>query len=423
MVDTTATRFDSAVLRARLAPVADWLAVGVAVAMPWSISASQILTVAWLVALIPTLDVASIRRELQNPAGALPVLLWLLALIGMLWANVPWSERFGGLEGFHKLLVVPLLFAQFRRSERGCYVVFGFFVSCTALLLASCGLMLLWKCCSVYVPGKIPGLLVKDYIAQSSEFLICAFGLLGYAADRWRAGNVKLAGGAIALACLFLGNIFYIAPGRTALAIMPLLLIILGFRYFGWRGVIAACAAGVVIAAVAWTASPLLRDRVLMSVSEVRAYENENAITSSGIRLDLWKKSLSIIAAAPVIGHGTGSIPDQFRRLAVGEGAAGLEAVNPHNQIFAVAIPLGFLGAAILMTMWIAHLALFRGPGLVAWIGVVLVVQNLASAPFNAHLFDSLHGWLYVFGVGAAGGVVLRARETRRAARATSEPP
>ena len=44
MADTTATH--SAFDRARLARVADWLAVGVAVAMPWSISASQILTAA-----------------------------------------------------------------------------------------------------------------------------------------------------------------------------------------------------------------------------------------------------------------------------------------------------------------------------------------------------------------------------------------
>ncbi len=129
---------------------------------------------------------------LQSPAGALPALLWLLALVGMFWANVPWSERFAGLEGFHKLLVIPLLLAQFRHSERGIYVVYGFFASCTALLVASWGLMMLWKCCSVYVPGKIPGLLVKDYIAQSTEFLVCAFGLLGYAADRWRESRPSL---------------------------------------------------------------------------------------------------------------------------------------------------------------------------------------------------------------------------------------
>ena len=409
MADTTATVRDGPFVYERLARVADWLAVGVAVALPWSISISQILTVAWLLALIPALDVAALRQALRSRAGGLPVLLWLLALIGMAWAHVPLSERLAGLEGFHKLLVIPLLFAQFSRSERGIYVVGGFFLSCTALLLASWGLMALWKCCSVYVPGKIPGLLVKDYIAQSSEFLVCAFGLLGYAADRWRTRHGRRAAAAFFLACLFLGNIFYIAPGRTALAIMPLLLIVFGFRYFGWRGVAAACVAGAVLAAVAWAASPLLRGRVIASFSEVQAYESGNALSSSGIRLDLWKNSLGIIASAPLFGHGTGSIPEQFRAVAAGDPAA-LGAVNPHNQIFAVAIPLGLVGAAMLIAMWVAHLALFRGPGLIAWFGIVMVTQNLASAPVNSHLFDSLHGWLYVFGVGALGGIAMRER-------------
>ncbi len=198
---------------------------------------------------------------------------------------------------------------------------------------------------------------------------------------------------------------------------MPLLLIILGFRYFGWRGVLAAGVAGVILAAVAWAASPLLRERVLLSASDVRAYETGSAISSSGLRLEMWKKSLAFIANAPVLGHGTGSIPDQFRHAATGEGASAMQATHPHNQIFAVAIQLGFLGTAILMTMWVAHLALFRGGGLIAWIGIVIVVQNLASAPFNSHLFDSFHGWLYVFGFGVVGGMMLRERAARRAAR------
>ena len=92
--------------RAGLERLADWLAVAVAVTMPWSTSISQILIVAWLVALVPTLDVATVRRELQSPAGALPVLLWILALVGfgLLWANVSFAERIAGLGGFHKLL-------------------------------------------------------------------------------------------------------------------------------------------------------------------------------------------------------------------------------------------------------------------------------------------------------------------------------
>ena len=60
--------------------------------------------------------------------------------------------------------------------------------------------------------------------------------------------------------------------------------------------------------------------------------------------------------------------------------------------------------------MWLAHLLLFRGAGLANWIGLVVVVQNFVSSLFNSHLFDFVEGWIYVLGVGIAGGISLRAR-------------
>src|SRR5580704_19352226 len=76
-----------------LQQVADWLAVAVVVSLPWSTSASVILIVLWLLAVLPTLAVADMRRELLTAAGGLPVLLWLFAAIGVLCADVPWVER------------------------------------------------------------------------------------------------------------------------------------------------------------------------------------------------------------------------------------------------------------------------------------------------------------------------------------------
>jgi hypothetical protein len=58
--------------------------------------------------------------------------------------------------------------------------------------------------------------------------------------------------------------------------------------------------------------------------------------------------------------------------------------------------------------MWLSHLLLFRGEGLVAWIGLLIVVQNIFTSLFNSHLFDFHEGWMYVLGVGVAGGMVLR---------------
>ena len=55
--------------------VADVMAVLVAVSLPWSTSATGILTGLWLVALLPTLDVPSVRRVFAIAAGWLPAAL------------------------------------------------------------------------------------------------------------------------------------------------------------------------------------------------------------------------------------------------------------------------------------------------------------------------------------------------------------
>ena len=83
---------------------------------------------------------------------------------------------------------------------------------------------------------------------------------------------------------------------------------------------------------------------------------------------------------------------------------------NPHNQTLNVAVQWGAVGIVVLYAMWLLHLLLFRGEGLVAWIGLLVVVQNIFTSLFNSHLFDFHEGWMYVLGVGVAGGMVLRAR-------------
>jgi hypothetical protein len=123
------------------------------------------------------------------------------------------------------------------------------------------------------------------------------------------------------------------------------------------------------------------------------------------------KESLTIIGSAPIIGHGIGSIPKEFRQVTAGQsGAAAVATVNPHNQTFAVAIQLGLAGGFVLWAMWVAHFFLFRGDGHAAWFGTMVVTENIISSTAHSHLFDFANGWLYVFGVGVLGGMVLRER-------------
>jgi O-antigen ligase len=406
----TALSIASGFDRARWMRLSDWLAVGVAVSLPWSTSASGILIALWLIVTLPTLDVGTVRREVAAAAGGLPVLLWVLAAVGMLWADVSWADRLGGIGKFHRLLVIPLLFAHFRRSERGDWVLYGFFASVLCVLVVSWGLALIphlpWR-------GKEIGVPAKDYIFQSMNFLLCAFALLERACAAGRAQRWRLVAVLVALACCFLGNIFFVVTSRTALLVVPVLLLLLGWREFGWKGLLGAGLIGSMVSVTIWFGSPYLRDRLITSIAEWQAYRASDAMSSTGLHLEFLRKSLRFVETAPLIGHGTGSIRKEFDDAAVGQaGVSSAPSANPHNQIFAVAIQLGFVGAAVLLAMWIAHFLLFRGSGPIAWIGASVVVQNVVSSLFNSHLFDFTSGWLYVFGVGIAGGMVLRRRDS-----------
>jgi O-antigen ligase len=396
--------------RARLERAADWLAAAAAASLPWSTSATSILVGVWLAVLLPTLDWPRLRRELFSPAGGLPVLLALLAIIGMAWADVGWGERLHGFRSFLKLLLIPLLLVQFRRSDKGLWVLAAFLISCAVLLAASYGSAV------AYPRGdKSWGVPVKSYIPQSVAFSICAFVAIRLGMDAAQAARPRWAAALFLLAAAFLANIFFVAAGRTALVMVAALVVLFGLRHFGRRGVVAALLVGAVAAAALWAASPYLRDRVSNIWTEVERYRTQDQDTSAGYRLEFWKKSVEIMRGAPLVGHGTGSIRQQFERLAVGEtGMAATVTPNPHNQTLAIGVQLGLLGIAVLYAMWGAHLLLlFRGAGIAAWFGTVVVVQNVVGSLFNSHLFDFTEGWIYVLLVGSAAGIVRQGREDR----------
>jgi O-antigen ligase len=392
----------------RVAQLADWAAVAVALSLPWSTSATSILLVLWLLVLLPTLDVPMVRREVETTAGGLPVLLWLLAGVGMLWADVSWADRIHGFGGFHRLLVIPLLLAQFRRSEHGTTVLCGFLASAVLLLLV----------CWVLVLAQIPswpnhlhayGVLVKDDIAQSTIFLICAMAVIWRVYETLRQRNWLMALWLTALAMLFLAYLAFVVRSRAAIGVAPLLVLLLGWRLFRWKGLVAACIAGLVLATGLWATSQSLREYFFVSIQQAEDYRATNADNSIGEHIEFLRKSATFIREAPLVGHGTGSIAALFRRSAIGQtGAVGVATVNPHSQIFGVAIQLGLPGAALLLAMWTAHYLLFRTAGWTAWVGTVVVVENAVSSIAHSHLFDFTHGWLYVFGVGVAGGMMLR---------------
>jgi O-antigen ligase len=352
-------------------------------------------------------------RSLQRPICALPIALVALSALGTLWSDASWGVRLHALSPATKLLFLPFLFYHFERSTRGMWVFVAFLVSCT-LMTAASWMVAIDPNLTLKVPGEPTGhgIFVKNYIDQSQEFVLCTVVLAFPIITLLREGKARHALLLTLVAANFVVNMVFVVVSRTALVTLPVMLAVFAMAHLKWRTNVLLVVAAVVFGALAWTVSPQLQATTDKFTRDYRIYKELNQPTSIGLRLEFWEKSLRFFAEAPFIGHGTGSTRGLFEAAATGPAvlAQGQVIGNPHNQTLNVAVQWGMVGVVILYGMWLSHFALFRGEGLAAWIGLMVVLQNMFSSLFNSHLFDFHEGWMYVLGVGIAGGMVLRAR-------------
>ena len=386
----------------------------VAVSLPWSTSLVAIFAVAALITMAPFFDAKTFLEILKRPVSFLPVALFLLAAAGTLWSDAPWGERFYSVGPAAKLLMVPVLFYHFERTARGLQVFVAFLVSCVLLMAMSW--LVAFDPHLALKPGAEYGVPVKNYIDQSQEFALCAVVLAYPVISLLRAGRPVAALLLSAIILGFLVNMAFVVVSRTALVTIPVMLAVFAFLHLRWKTSVIIFCAALALSALAFTASPKLRWTIETFSRDYALYKEENRATSMGLRLEYWQKSLRFVANAPMLGHGTGSTQRLFEQAAVGRVGAAADVVrNPHNQTLNVAIQWGVLGIILLYAMWSSHLWLFRSDGLMAWIGLMVVVQNFFTSLFNSHIFDFNEGWMYVLGVGIAGAAMLKARPAQSA--------
>ncbi|WP_441237917.1 O-antigen ligase family protein [Bradyrhizobium sp. 930_D9_N1_4] len=412
----------SAIWAARYRTPARFVAL-VALLLPWSTTGVTFALVPWLIA-FAFVDLKAFPRSLLRPVCLLPIALFALALVGTLWSEAPWAERLHALGPPTKLLVIPLLIYQFERWPYGKWVFAAFLVSCALLMLYSFAVSidprLSLKLYFSRGPYQVEsGIAVRNYIDQSQEFALCALALVYPTVALVRQGRVRLAALFALLSIGFLANMMFVVVSRTALVTLPVLVVVFALLHLRWRAALLAVGTMALVAVSLWAVSPHLRATVAKFQSDYeRSMESHStSVSGMGSRLEYWRKSLRFIADAPLIGHGTGSIRGLFASVAVNadiDPLRGEVVSNPHNQTLSNAVQWGVVGVLVLYALWFAHLLMFRGAGLACWIGMLVVVQNMLSSLLNTHLFDFTSGWIYVLGVGVAGGMALAEKKEQR---------
>ncbi len=266
--------------------------------------------------MVPLLDVRVFLQSLKRPICALPIALSALAVVGTLWSDAPWATRLYATGPPSKLLMLPLLFYHFERSARGVQVFVAFLASCVALLVMSW--VVAFDPRLALKSGAAYGVPVKNYIDQSQEFALCAVALAFPIVTLLRTKRIMQAVLLSAIALSFVVNMAFVVVSRTALVTMPIMLAVFALLHLKWRSIVIIFCTAIVLAGLAWAASPHLRWTTATFLRDYQIYRELNQPTSIGLRLEFWEKSLRFFAEAPIIGHGTGSTRGLFEQAATG---------------------------------------------------------------------------------------------------------
>jgi len=199
------------------------------------------------------------------------------------------------------------------------------------------------------------GTVFKEYTQQGLATLI--FGSMALAAAT-TARSRGARWGLSLVAALAVANVCFVLESRTAyLTLLPVAAYwvwrLMMFR--GWSGAktcLAMGALGVIAAAALWF-TPLVRDRLVLSVDhEIVAYEQQHMATSSGIRLELWRRTLPMIASAPIFGHGLHQWEPLYRQsIADMPNRQAFMMGHPHQEMLLILAEQGIAGLLVYLLL------------------------------------------------------------------------
>jgi len=386
---------------ARAIEVARWATVVTACSVMVSPPLANAAMAVMLVALLASGQAAArLRHACTQPLGIGTVALIAVIAAAMLWAEVPWSERWSSFWSWRKLWMIPIALALMGPFQWKLRLVVAYVGLCGVAVLISFGV--------VVVTGKLPttvydfaGSMLRNHSAQSMAFAAVTFLALWLASDidlpkRWRLT-------AAVFAALFVLNMGLVTPGRSGfLALAVMLAVLAAFNLSNFR-VALASAVVVVLLAGAIAASPLARGRLALGWNEWQNATTLGYKSSMGIRAVIYENTFEIVKQHPWLGTGTGGfgaaytaqVKDKYTDWRV------LPTVDPHSQYLFFLAEQGIVGLVAFLAFIVLALV-DRGDGSRARIAAIgLLLGWCATSLFSSHFKTFAEGHLLTVMLGA----------------------
>ena len=236
----------------------------------------------------------------------------------------------------------------------------------------------------------------RDHISHNLFASLLGIGLFsGLLAKKWEGSNQVFAIIGFLLVCY---NVFFIVPGRTGQLVF---LVMLGLVLLLWnwrKGILlgGACLLSLVIILPQYSSA--VQGGIGRVKNDLAAYSQGNTVANSvGIRLEFYKNSFALIEEDPILGHGVGSYPGEYQRIAKANHSLEPKSANPHNNYLWFGVELGALGIILLFTLMGA--AAWQGRNLEKmwkWSLYTLLFGMGISSLANSFFVDNVSGLAFV---------------------------
>ena len=368
------------------------------IAMPtaWVSVASTFLLFTWL---ISGKYSEKFKLIYKNPAAISVLILFSFYCIGSIYSSGNIKESGTFLLKYAKLLIIPIIISVVRTKKIRHNGMNAFLFGALILLSIS-----YFKWLGIIpmnlglhdLPDNSQGYLAfKNRIAHNilMSFLMFVFFCKAYF-DKTQWRWVWLV-----IALLSLINLMYLVGGRSGQIIALCFVLFLPLYFYGKEAYKYLLIAAISIFMLHKQLEPLMPGRLLETSQEVSEHKSDEHLTSAGIRLEMYKNTLSLIKQSPFIGYGTGALRYEYNKLANTQDTLLKDVPNPHNQYLLTFFELGMVGLAALIFMfyrfWQQSNVIARSD---TYAGIYLkgVVLTIAiGSMFNSLLLDATEGKFY----------------------------
>lgn len=363
--------------------IGSYIAILLILTLPFSTALTLVFSAALLLLWISSAQFISLPILVkQNPLALLALLLFFCLAFGVTYSTAAPENAFSTLSKYRELLLLIILPPFFQSEFIRRWAWNAFIIASIVTILGSYAI---YFGLIDYMQPEDPS--IKNRITHS---LLVAFFAFFCAHKSLQAGQYRLL--YIALIILCIHNLFFLVSGRTGQLIFLLLMMLFYIQRFSTKKAVLFIIFTVTLLSVFVTFSGSA-NRINEGFSRTQNYlhsDKGETNTSEGQRLTFWKHSLTLISENPWFGHGTGSYPTEYSRVAA---KTDIASNNPHNEYLMITIQTGIVGLLLFLAFLFGQYQYsLKLTNEYKWLAQGVLVALATNSLFNSTILDFTEG-------------------------------